>query len=1541
MEPGEQIGDYRVIKLIGVGGQAEVVLAECTRQDHPRIPNGTHVALKKFYYQAQSEKSIAHFMERARHLETFNHPNVVRYLDHFQWGDKRPENCIVMEYIDGDTVPEWLLKSNSPDQIDDEDEDRPLPRMDWENASACIEHVIEGLIYARDRGFTHRDLKPDNIMIVAGGENVKVLDFDIARLVEDKRTHQTRSGNRAPLPYMAPEYHGDALFLGDQLSDIYGLGVTLYELLCGGLFWDQNDEAVQYLVLNHPALDDFVLPGINALMQKATARPRHKRYQTFETLRDDMRTITRRVIKGQQTYRLIRFIKQGGYGAVYAGEAIHNETPVAIKRLLPPDRTSLQDYERNRRKFRREAKLLCENKHPNIVGHIEYIEGNDQSDPFLVMEYLPGMPDLSLAGQVAMHGTLSPEYAAILFVGYAEALHFLHDGTGKKRIIHRDISPDNLYAPADPKNARLLDLGVARDQKATRTFGGLATKWQYAAPEFTENRGTPQTDIYSLGLCLYEALTGSKGHPPTGNEFQSFIKRKHKPMNFRVDTVHAAKLQDYPKLRDIIDKACHPIANARYLSAARMRSDLMDAIAIMRGRTQMTTGAEPNTKPLYAHGSACYPHDQDANKTTPHATDDRTKAAEEADAEDWRERLRRIKDGGLKAAAILIMTITMAAGWVLGPTLWHTSRMQAAMRSIEYPLQADLATAERLIRLHQTCLKHAPETRLFQPRWNTWQQDLQASIMRLPQLFEDALNHNHRDAARMLELADAWRKTENIWREDQFMRHQSDWRQIMGRLELARFALAPETDNPTIPGIQERKGVLDKIIHDYFAGNSENANDEIIRAWACLSKQAMRLVEDLKTRAATIERDPAQTDHTIIEALQGKLNELGRLVPHLNVADARGDLERIRKIVEGRGYDNQAQIANHKHAVQALNDARDRLSSSATVATLGSAVNTLDLYYLRFLRDNDERRNETHDVLNSFKGIVLAGVRQLIKNTSPVQRLTNLADIDTHFARFEQFFSEEDDVRQVRAELKFLRSAFAFRIENMSDIPADLIVQHLRDNASVPAMASSSFLLTNVTAGPITAILQPRGEWAGKYSAASFPLVLNPGGGTSNIPIRASDFPTKPVTVHIDIPKGMTPPICAGHYVIGSGKRIPVPQGGRIVVTPPATITVNFTREDHKDESIRRDVQIGSDLEIAAPLVWSRTTSDFDRRFELFRNAFEPIKSRADAAIHDDLTWAYQISGIRQDSSVRSPTATFRRSEGSHPPDTRQAWQRIGEELVPLRQTLSELRSLVVKGHAGDGRFTTIQHELEYISLWAQQRQNDPTNAQLLDALSSFNHLPDAAFAHAVLSGNYARASEIRGFRQYRHYIVHYEMARRKMTGTETPFRDPNGGLKNLYDVAELNPELLNTYDLRLAFALTMLIWDDAANRPLSQILRRASDTGVPPVWKIQERDPVRTSIRDSSASLRYIIQRSSAESRDHFIRDFNAVREGRETIIPRRMAIMLHATLTQPEGAAYYDAAIVTTSERSHEVFIRTMQEHAILDSDVAAYFRGILGAQ
>ena len=252
---GQFVGNYRITAMLGEGGMARVY-----RAVHPDIAR--EVAVKVMSADlARMADALHRFKVEAQAVNKIKHPGIVQVFDFGTLPDGRP--FYIMELLEGESLAARLRRCG------------PLPVGD---AIAIIDPMLDALEAAHRAQIVHRDLKPDNVFLETVGSRVvvKLLDFGIAKLMDDEQFMKTRSGMLLGTPaYMAPEQcAGRIRDLGPR-SDIYSVGCMLYQMLSGALPF--NADSLGGLLLEHmntqpPTLRERGLTAVPPALSELVAR---------------------------------------------------------------------------------------------------------------------------------------------------------------------------------------------------------------------------------------------------------------------------------------------------------------------------------------------------------------------------------------------------------------------------------------------------------------------------------------------------------------------------------------------------------------------------------------------------------------------------------------------------------------------------------------------------------------------------------------------------------------------------------------------------------------------------------------------------------------------------------------------------------------------------------------------------------------------------------------------------------------------------------------------------------------------------------------------------------------------------------------------------------------------------------------------------------------------------------------------------------------------------------------------------------------------
>ncbi|MEK4441126.1 Stk1 family PASTA domain-containing Ser/Thr kinase [Niallia sp. FSL K6-0077] len=261
-------GRYKVLEMIGGGGMANVYLAHDMILDRD-------VAVKMLRLDyVNDEEFIKRFHREAQSATSLAHPNVVNIYDVGEEGDIY---YIVMEYVEGDTLKQYIHK-NSP--------------LSVETVIAIMQQITSAIAHAHQNNIIHRDIKPHNILIDKEGK-VKVTDFGIAMALSATSITQTNSV-LGSVHYLSPEQARGGM--ANKKSDIYSLGIVMFELLTGRLPFSGESAvsiALKHLQSETPSVrrwNEAIPQSVENIVLKATAKDPFYRYNSMEEMSEDLQT---------------------------------------------------------------------------------------------------------------------------------------------------------------------------------------------------------------------------------------------------------------------------------------------------------------------------------------------------------------------------------------------------------------------------------------------------------------------------------------------------------------------------------------------------------------------------------------------------------------------------------------------------------------------------------------------------------------------------------------------------------------------------------------------------------------------------------------------------------------------------------------------------------------------------------------------------------------------------------------------------------------------------------------------------------------------------------------------------------------------------------------------------------------------------------------------------------------------------------------------------------------------------------------------------
>jgi len=287
-------------------------------------------------------------------------------------------------------------------------------------------------------------------------------------------------------------------------------------------------------------------------------------------------------------YQLGRVIGRGGMATIHEAMDLRLERPVAVKLLRPEAAADADLADR----FRREALAATVLRHPNIVACLD--TGTDEGQPYLVMDLVEGE---DLAARLKRGGRLAPGPAGRIALDVARALGVAH----VRGIVHRDVKPGNILLTEDGR-AMVTDFGIARlaaDAEAAKPGTTLGSVHYFSPEQARGATTTPASDIYGLGLVLYEALTGSRAFTGDTTDAIALARIGAAPPSPR-----ATRPEVPAELDAVVRRALAPEPDDRYANGNAMAAALESAIQASDDTSPTTIVATPVVSGEPARGPA-------------------------------------------------------------------------------------------------------------------------------------------------------------------------------------------------------------------------------------------------------------------------------------------------------------------------------------------------------------------------------------------------------------------------------------------------------------------------------------------------------------------------------------------------------------------------------------------------------------------------------------------------------------------------------------------------------------------------------------------------------------------------------------------------------------------------------------------------------------------------------------------------------------------------------------------------------------------------
>ena len=512
---GDQLGAYRIVERLGVGGMGEVYRATDSRLTR-------EVALKVMAPEMDSNADFRQrFAREAQAASRLNHPNIVTIYD---VGQEHGVNFIAMEYIPGKTLAQSIPKGG----------------MAPGRAARYAAQIAAALAKAHAAGVIHRDVKPANIMITEDGL-VKVLDFGLAKLrpadAADTAGVETTAGTQVGMvlgsaAYMSPEQASARPV--DARSDIFSWGLVLYEMLSGKRAFHEESRFSTMAAILHKEpepLGPETPEGLAEVVRRCLRKDPAARFQSMTEAAAALEAV--RGVDAPDgvmfNYRLLSPLREEPSGVVYKAEDTRLERLVALKILARRSGGG--------QRLLKEARAASALEHSNIGAVYEAGETPD-GRVFIAAAYYEG-GGLDERMEKGLTAAEAVEFARQAALGLAKA----HE----RGIVHGGIRPRCLMLTSDGV-VKIVDFGL-----------GLPEGSPYAAPEQARGEAADvRSDLWSLGAVLYAMLTGVA---PAADARRLEALKKVRP--------------ELPRaLVAVVARATDPDRAARYGSALEMARDL-------------------------------------------------------------------------------------------------------------------------------------------------------------------------------------------------------------------------------------------------------------------------------------------------------------------------------------------------------------------------------------------------------------------------------------------------------------------------------------------------------------------------------------------------------------------------------------------------------------------------------------------------------------------------------------------------------------------------------------------------------------------------------------------------------------------------------------------------------------------------------------------------------------------------------------------------------------------------------------------------------
>jgi non-specific serine/threonine protein kinase/serine/threonine-protein kinase len=458
---GQRIGPYQLVRQIGVGGMGAVYLAARADESYKK-----HVAIKIVQAGVDTREILNRFRHERQILATLDHPNIAKLLDGGSTDDGVP--YFVMDYVDGTRLDAYSDSHGLtvPERV------------------SMFRQVCSAVQYVHQHLVVHRDLKPGNILVTAEGVP-KLLDFGIAKLLKPELFTSSADATRVEFRLMTPGYASPEQVRGDPVttvSDVYSLGVLLYELLTGQrpykLRTDAPVEVLRAVCDQEPERPSAAAPttlkrqlsgDLDAILLKALRKEPQRRYMSVEQFSDDLaRYLDGRPVDAHADtwrYRTGKFIRRHRTGAA-AAVLVAFSLIVGVLATSWQARIARRESARAERQFN-DVRRLSTSFLFEFHSAIQNLPGSTPARELIVQRALDYLSKLATeaAGNRGLQQELAEAYLKVGDVQGNPYVPNLGDIDGALRSYGRALEISKALVAADPKDA-IASRYLARSYKA-------------------------------------------------------------------------------------------------------------------------------------------------------------------------------------------------------------------------------------------------------------------------------------------------------------------------------------------------------------------------------------------------------------------------------------------------------------------------------------------------------------------------------------------------------------------------------------------------------------------------------------------------------------------------------------------------------------------------------------------------------------------------------------------------------------------------------------------------------------------------------------------------------------------------------------------------------------------------------------------------------------------------------------------------------------------------------------------------------------------